>query len=228
MSEVNRKYAVYKHTTISGKVYIGITSRNPIIRWSNGRGYIRNKHFFRAILKYGWNNIKHEILYSEMSENEAKNKEVELIALYDSTNPEKGYNITKGGDSRAPLSEYSKYLVSTHNKGKIRTPIQIQHYIEAARKRPKRLYLSEEHKKNISKSLIGNKRAAGLTCNRKAVLQYNLDGRLLAIYNHAAEAAEIVGCDKSGINRACRENKSSSIENTKYKGKYKGFIWHYA
>ena len=68
MSENNRKYIVYKHTTPSNKVYIGITFRNPIIRWSSGRGYINNKHFFRAILKYGWDNIKHEILYSDLEE----------------------------------------------------------------------------------------------------------------------------------------------------------------
>lgn len=82
-------------------------------------------------------------------------------------------------------------------------------------------------KRNISKSLIGNKRAARLTCNRKAVLQYSLDGRLLATYSHSAKAAEIIGCDKSGINRACRENNNEHIENTKYKGIYKGFRWYY-
>lgn len=67
-----------------------------------------------------------------------------------------------------------------------------------------------------------------ITCNRKAVLQYSLDGRLLATYSHAAKASEIVGCDKSGINRACRENNSKNVENTKYKGVYKGFRWYYA
>lgn len=97
--------------------------------------------------------------------------------------------------------------------------------MEGARKRPKRHHLSEEH---ISKSLVGNKRAANLTCNRKAVLQYSLDGRLLATYSHAAKASEIVGCDKSGINRACRENNGKNVGNTKYKGVYKGFRWYYA
>lgn len=120
------------------------------------------------------------------------------------------------------------YKNCTHrnNNGIKRTPGQIQHYIEGAKKRPKREHLSEEHKRNISKSLIGNKRAARLTCNRKAVLQYSLDGRLLATYSHSAKAAEIIGCDKSGINRACRENNNEHIENTKYKGIYKGFRWY--
>lgn len=87
--------------------------------------------------------------------------------------------------------------------------------------------MSEEHKRNISKSLVGNKRATNLTCNRKVVLQYSLDGRLLATYSHAAKASEIVGCDRSGIYWACRENKSKNVKDTKYKGVYKGFRWYY-
>lgn len=69
---MDRRYCVYKHTTPNGKVYIGITRRNPITRWQNGNGYKRNKHFMGAILKYGWDNIKHEILFSGLTEQEAK------------------------------------------------------------------------------------------------------------------------------------------------------------
>lgn len=43
-----------------------------------------------------------------------------------------------------------------------------------------------------------------------------------------ARAAETIGCDKSGINTACRENNRKDIENTKYRGVYKGFRWKYA
>ena len=52
-------YTVYKHTSPSGKVYIGVTSLRPKERWSGGAGYVKNKHFYRAIKKYGWENIKH-------------------------------------------------------------------------------------------------------------------------------------------------------------------------
>jgi group I intron endonuclease len=90
-------YCVYKHTSPNGKVYIGITGRNPVDRWRGGCGYQENEHFYRAILKYGWNNIKHEILEEGLTREEACKKEVELIAFYDSTNPEKGYNHSIGG-----------------------------------------------------------------------------------------------------------------------------------
>lgn len=42
-------YCVYKHTGPTGKVYIGITKRNPQKRWNSGRGYESNRYFFRAI-----------------------------------------------------------------------------------------------------------------------------------------------------------------------------------
>lgn len=206
-------YIVYKHTSPVGKIYIGITKMNPIRRWANGLGYKNCSHFFNAILKYGWDNIRHEILYTELTQEEAEYKEKELIIKYNSNNSDFGYNIQLGG--------------YRNNNGIKRTPEQIQHYIEGAKKRPKRHHLSEEHKGNISKSLVGNKRAANLTCNRKAVLQYSLDGRLLATYSHTAKASEIIGCDKSGIARACRENRLDNILDTKYKGKYKGFKWVY-
>ena len=213
MSETNN-YTVYKHTSPVDKVYIGITGMNPVRRWANGLGYKNCTHFFNAILKYGWDNIRHEILYTGLTQEEAECKEKELIKEYHSNNPDFGYNIQLGG--------------YRNNNGIRRTPEQIRHYIEGAKKRPKRDHLSKEHRRNISKSLIGNRRAAGLTCNRKAILQYSLDGKLLAVYSHAAMAAETIGCNKSGINRACRENNRKDIENTKYRGVYKGFRWKYA
>ena len=47
MSEGNN-YCVYKHTSPSGKVYIGQTSINPLDRWQNGKGY-KKQAFYNAI-----------------------------------------------------------------------------------------------------------------------------------------------------------------------------------
>lgn len=96
-------YNVYKHTSPSGKVYIGITSLNVNERWANGKGYRNQKVFWRAIQKYGWGNFKHEILFTGLSEVDAKLKEIELIDFYKSNctkwqNPTYGYNSTDGGD----------------------------------------------------------------------------------------------------------------------------------
>lgn len=96
----NKSFKVYMHTSPSGKRYIGITCQvDPKRRWgSNGCGYSDNEYFWRAIRKNGWQNFKHEILFEGLTEKEAKEKEIELIALYDTTNQSNGYNITPGGD----------------------------------------------------------------------------------------------------------------------------------
>lgn len=61
----------------------------------------------RAILKHGWDNFSHEILFENLSKEEADAKEKELIELYDSRNPQKGYNTRTGG-SNGPLSDEAK------------------------------------------------------------------------------------------------------------------------
>ena len=90
-------FTLYMQTVPNGKRYIGITRRNPKDRWNGGSGYSSNEEFHEDIKKYGWNNIKHEILKSGMSQKEAEEWEVRMIAHYDTTNPEKGYNFSKGG-----------------------------------------------------------------------------------------------------------------------------------
>ncbi len=93
-------YLVYKHTNlINNKVYIGITQQNTEKRWQKGRGYKRQPHFRDAIKKYGWDNFKHEILFDNLSKEQAIEKEIELIAKYKSNNRKYGYNISKGGET---------------------------------------------------------------------------------------------------------------------------------
>ena len=85
---------VYVHTTPDGKRYVGATHRDPNKRFANGFGY-KYQFFYQAILKFGWENISHQ-LYEVDTEEELKYLERYLISYYDTTNPEKGYNISKG------------------------------------------------------------------------------------------------------------------------------------
>jgi hypothetical protein len=88
---------VYKHTSPDGKVYVGITKADPAHRFNNGNGYKQNALFYADIQKYGWDAFKHEILATGLTVEEACHLEIELIREYDSTNPEKGYNMQDGG-----------------------------------------------------------------------------------------------------------------------------------
>lgn len=100
MDKQDKMYCVYKHTNkFNGKVYIGITSQQPEKRWKNGYGYEGNEYFFRSIQKYGWNEgFDHEIIVDGLTKEQACAIEIELIQAYDSTNSDKGYNFSSGGD----------------------------------------------------------------------------------------------------------------------------------
>ena len=102
---MNISYKVYKHTAPNGKVYVGITKQNPEQRWRSGTGYKTQALFYRAIEKYGWENIKHEILFDNLSKEQAEQKEIELIALFKSNVLEYGYNIDNGGNVVGSFSE---------------------------------------------------------------------------------------------------------------------------
>lgn len=131
------KYYVYKHTTPSGKVYIGITRQRPAKRWRRGHGYKEDSIFYLAVLKYGWDNIKHEILYEGLTEEEASKKEIELIALYNSQDREHGYNVAPGGSTTAPTEIDNKKRSDTMKKK----------------------WGSAEYRKKMSESMLGVKRS---------------------------------------------------------------------
>ncbi|MCC5910146.1 MAG: hypothetical protein JJT76_06880 [Clostridiaceae bacterium] len=96
----SKKYCVYKLTSPKGKVYVGITSLMPEKRWMEGKGYRFNPGLITDIEKYGWENFNHEVLFNELSQREAKIKEIELIVKYNSTDKKHGYNIESGGNFR--------------------------------------------------------------------------------------------------------------------------------
>lgn len=103
-----KKWCVYVHISPSGKRYIGITCRKPNERWKNGKGYIDSPYFYNAIQKYGWDNFSHIILKDNLEEQEAKQMEIDLIAEFDSTNRDKGYNISKGGDGVSGVQRFGE------------------------------------------------------------------------------------------------------------------------
>ena len=85
-------YKVYLLTFPNEKVYVGITNQNEKNRWKNGNGYIENENMYNDILKYGWINIKKNILYKDLLYDEAREKEKELIINYRSNLKKYGYN----------------------------------------------------------------------------------------------------------------------------------------
>ena len=166
-------YTVYQHKNkINGKVYIGITMQELEQRWRHGEGYKSSPHFYAAIQKYGWDNFEHNILFQNLTKEEACKKEQELIIQYKAMNREFGYNSTSGGDtftmnketkqkiSQAMIgnknglghhcSEEKKKKISKTQKGRSLTEEHKQKLSEAAKKR--HTPCSEQAKENIKKA----------------------------------------------------------------------------
>lgn len=122
---IMKTWVVYVHIFPNGKKYFGITCKIPNERWENGHGYTKNGQtvMYYAIQKYGWENVKHEILFTDLTLEEAREKEKELIEKYNTychaENPQ-GYNMTKGGEGTLghKCSDITKEKMSQNRIGK--------------------------------------------------------------------------------------------------------------
>lgn len=166
-------YCVYKHTCPNGKIYIGITSQKVERRWNNGNGYKQNEYFTNAIRKYGWENIKHDILFTNLTKYQAEEKEIELINQYKSNQKEFGYNILDGGNASDGLSQESIQKMSLSQK----KLWQNEEYKKHMRDVHKGKKATEETKKKMS--LSNNKYWLGKHLPEEAVakMRNKLKGR---------------------------------------------------
>ena len=112
-----RLYSVYVHITPKDKRYIGITSLPVNDRWQNGLGYRKNTYFFRAIRKYGWQNIQHKVLLDDLNEDEATAVEKWLINQYRTNESQYGFNLTSGGERGKEYNDDIKRKMSENRKG---------------------------------------------------------------------------------------------------------------
>ena len=109
MKIYNGSYYVYIHYFPNGKVYVGITCVSPKRRWRpDGSGYKHQRVMWSAIQKYGWGNIQHEIIASNLTQVEACNFEILLIRNLKSTDHRYGYNIDNGGQTTGTHSDITK------------------------------------------------------------------------------------------------------------------------
>lgn len=167
-----KRFKVYCHICPDDTRYIGITSQYLKTRWRKGGIGYEGQHFYEAVLKYGWNNIKHEVLFENLSEEEAYIKEIELIKQYDTTNPEHGWNTVVGGQVNRIYGEkngnFGKHwftnginniMAETCPDGfwRGKTDSDETKRLKKISNSRKRIPLSEEHKEKIRKAHLGRK-----------------------------------------------------------------------
>lgn len=92
MANNKRNYTIYVHIFPDGKRYVGCTCTSVKLRWNGGLGYERQKKVFSAILKFGWNNIRHYIIMENLSREEALLYESAFIHSWKTYTKSKGYN----------------------------------------------------------------------------------------------------------------------------------------
>ena len=207
----NGNYCVYIHTSPSGKMYVGQTKLKPEERWGkNGSHYLKKKingdyihpAFAHAILKYGWNNIEHEIVASSLTSEEADNFEKLLIEKMNTKNRKYGYNLKDGGLGGGGFSEEIKKKISNATKGE-NNPFYGKNHSEESLKK-----MSESHKGlNMGEAHFASKK----------VCQYDSLGSLINIWNCMNEAERELNISKGSIYNCCKGIQKKSG----------GFIWKY-
>jgi group I intron endonuclease len=191
MNNQDRTYCIYKHTSPSGKVYIGQTCQKIWVRWlHNGNGYKYNPVFWKAIQKYGWDNFTHEVLIEGISKSEADYSEKYLIKWYKLHGL--SYNCTDGWDGTFGLTPWNKGLKSwiiPWNKG---------------------IPMSKETKMKVSKAKKGHKYGPQSALHilhkaevhKKPIVMVDIENpNLWEPFKSAKDAQDKLGFSRKGINR---------------------------
>ena len=192
-------YTVYCHTNkLNGKRYVGITKKKPERRWQNGTGYKNSICFYNAIQKYGWYNFDHEILYTNLTKNDAEEKERLIIKEWRTNERNFGYNIEGGGNLGKEVSEETKQKQSA-----------------SAKQRVKKLGAPMTGRVCTEKDKLKMRNA----CSHRAkpVIKYSLDGLCLCVYASVSDAARDVNGDKASIIKCCKGKNKTAYN----------FVWRY-
>lgn len=219
---MDKNYKVYMHNCPNNKKYIGITY-NIKQRWGkNGYGYRNNRLFKRAIDKYGWENIEHKILYENLTIEEAKQKEIELIKLYKTNNNKYGYNISLGGDLTTTGYKFTKEQKENLSKAKFR-PI---YCIEDDKYYYTKREINEKKIQGCYKSASGERNTylgkhyiyideIDKYKNGKIILKDNGRKKVICletkkIYNSINEASKDTNCRENCISGCCNNKLKST------------------
>ena len=215
-------YTVYQHVFPNGKRYIGVTRTNVKKRWGY-RGYnYKSQIVGRAIEKYGWDNIKHEIFCVCADKEQAERVERFLVDYFKTTDPQHGYNVLPGGDVAVnDATPEMRYKLGNGNRGKPHTEEQKRKISEGC----KRAFNRPESNGCIGKKASEETKAKMRKAHENVACPvncYTKDGELVTQYRTITDAAIAMGSVglTCAISRCCRHLP-------KYKTA-KGYIWEYA
>lgn len=156
---------------VTGKCYVGQTRRTLAQRFNAHKKVVGKSNACKALsdamAKHGVENFSIELLRQCESQAEMDSWEIRLIAELNTFAPG-GYNLTHGGGGKF---------------GYKHSPESVEKMASSHRGKP----LTEEHKRKVSASLMGNKRAQGLKhseATRRSISETQR-GRKLAPFTQA-------------------------------------------
>lgn len=111
----NKKYSIYKLTSPNNKVYIGVTSNIEKRFQCYSRNYCKLQPLiYKSLLKYKWENFNKEILFSNLTRDNAFIKENELVKEYKKLG--NSLNIISGGTINAKFRSLPVIIYNINTK----------------------------------------------------------------------------------------------------------------
>lgn len=222
MDDNNHKIYVYTNK-INGKKYVGQTNRSLKRRanGNHGTGYKGCTVFWNAIQKYGWENFEAEILYDNLTQEEANELEIKTIKELNTLDDNYGYNMCIGGDGASnanlmlPVVQFDLnfHYIARYNSlhdAERNANIDKSHISSNCKHKTRQaggyIWLFEED------YLSGNYNKEELLAwvyeefehpNAKSVVQCDIQMNYLATYKNISFASKTTGIHRNCINDNC-------------------------
>lgn len=217
------KYIVYKTTClVNSKIYIGYhqTSNPEVFDGYLGCGLYKSrseyiKHpktaFHHAVVKYGVDNFKREILYVFDNSKDALAKEAELVTA-EFVRSSNNYNSSLGGEQ--PINPGKKIYRFNFQGNLIETFDNANIAAEAVYRNVSNIHAAIQNKRTCAGSLWANQKKINI--NDYKITEYNTyyiydqDGYYLTEFSSNEECVEFLGTNKGNLTRAIKlQNKIS-------------------
>lgn len=220
-------WTVYMYTFPDGKKYIGATKLTLSQRQGHQfKRYQPCKELWEAIQECGYQNIKQEILFEgDVPKEVAAEKERHYIAMYNTNDPDRGYNRGDGGEGLVDERHYTEEYAQRRdemirqvalNKRGSRHSAESKEKMRLAKLGKKGHSHSEETKRkigvansreNMSEETKYRRRMAG----RMPVIATDNDTGIKWIFDSATSAAEHFGVKVSSVARWINGTRRPSI-----------------
>ena len=219
------EYLIYKATSPSGKVYVGLTSKTlserrqqHIAAAASTRTQQKARYFYNALQKYGSDFVWEVVEEGLVGREKANERERFHISVLRADEAPFGYNGTSGGDAGTCANEQARQRMSDAARARGVTPqqmgnLQLGRLGEAQRKRSLKSsrFCNKTHSAESRSRMAESQRHVEHTqewvqkikeANRHPILRS--DGR---IFSSARDAARQMGLSDDAVAKAIRQNR---------------------